>query len=57
MSEVVMSDAQVNFVKQQGFEGASARTCAYQYPALMFQPRVIGVLVLAGVLLQAGLCS
>jgi Domain of unknown function (DUF4395) len=48
-----MSDAQVNFVKQQGFEGASARTCAYQYPALMFQPRVIGVLVLAGVLLQA----
>jgi hypothetical protein len=57
MSEVGMSDAQVNFVKQQGFEGASARTCAYQYPALMFQPRVIGVLVLAGVLLQAGLCS
>jgi hypothetical protein len=43
----------VNFIKQQGFEGASARTCDVQYPALMFQPRVIGVLVLAGVLLQA----
>lgn len=40
-------------MKQQGFEGASARTCDVQYPALMFQPRVIGVLVLAGVLLQA----
>ena len=48
-----MSDAQVNFIKQQGFEGASAGTCDVQYPALMFQPRVIGVLVLAGVLLQA----
>jgi hypothetical protein len=48
-----MSEAQVNFVKQQGFKDASARTCDFQYPALMFQPRVIGVLVLAGVLLQA----
>lgn len=48
-----MSDARVNFVRQQGFGDASARTCDLQYPALMFQPRVIGVLVLAGVLLQA----
>ena len=50
-----MSEAQVNFIKQQGFEGASARTCDVQYPALMFQPRVVGVLVLAGVLLQASM--
>jgi len=48
-----MSDAQINFIKQQGFEGASALTCDFQYPALMFQPRVVGVLVLAGVLLQS----
>jgi hypothetical protein len=48
-----MSDAHIHLIKQQGFEGASARTCDFQYPALMFQPRVIGVLVLAGVLLQA----
>src|SRR5262245_1798845 len=48
-----MSDAQINFVKQQGFEDASSRTCDFQYPALMFQPRVIGVLVVAGVLLQS----
>ena len=48
-----MSEARINFVKQQGFEDASSRTCDFQYPGLMFQPRVIGVLVLAGVLLQA----
>ena len=48
-----MSQAQVNFVQQQGFRNASARTCDAQYPALMFQPRMVGVLSLAGVLLQA----
>jgi hypothetical protein len=48
-----MSQAQINFMKQQGFADAGARTCDFQYPALMFQPRVIGVLVLAGVLLQS----
>ena len=47
-----MSETEVNFIRQQGFE-ASAHTCDTQYPALMFQPRVIGVLVLAGVLLQS----
>lgn len=48
-----MSEAHVNFVKQQGFKDASARSCGFQYPALMFQPRAIGVIVLAGVLLQS----
>jgi Domain of unknown function (DUF4395) len=48
-----MSEVRVNFIKQQGFEDGGARTCDVQYPALMFQPRVIGVLVLAGVLLQS----
>jgi len=48
-----MSDAQINFVRQQGFEDASSRACDFQYPALMFQPRVIGVLAVAGVLLQS----
>jgi len=50
-----MSEAHVNFMKQQGFEEASPRTCDLQYPALMFQPRVIGVLVLAGVVLQSSM--
>jgi hypothetical protein len=48
-----MSEARVNFVKQQGFEDASVLSCDARYPALMFQPRIIGVLVLAGVLAQA----
>jgi hypothetical protein len=48
-----MSDVRINFIKQQGFKAASAQTCAFQYPALMFQPRVTGLLVLAGVLFQA----
>src|SRR5262249_43303180 len=50
---VRMSGAQVNFVKQQGFQDATPRTCNIQYPALMFQPRVIGALAAVGVLLQA----
>ncbi len=45
--------AKVNFVRQQGFPEASAETCSYQYPALMWQPRVIGILVLIGLYFQA----
>ena len=48
-----MSEARLNFVRQQGFQDANARTCDVEYPALMFQPRVVGLLVLAGVLLQS----
>jgi hypothetical protein len=48
-----MSEAEINFVKQQGLEDASPLTCDFQYPALMFQPRAIGVLVLAGVVFQS----
>jgi Domain of unknown function (DUF4395) len=48
-----MLETRINFIKQQGFEGATASTCTLQYPALMFQPRVIGVLVLAATLLQS----
>ncbi len=43
---------EVNFVRQQGLREASAESCGYQFPALMLQPRIIGVLVLLGVLLQ-----
>ena len=48
-----MSEAEVNFVKQQGLEDASPLTCDFQYPALMLQPRATLVLVLLGVLFQA----
>ncbi len=44
---------ELNFVRQQGFREASPEACARQYPALMWQPRVIGGLVLAGLLIQA----
>ncbi len=44
--------AKLNFVRQQGFPEASAESCGYQYPALMWQPRAIGLLVLIGLVLQ-----
>lgn len=46
--------AKLNFVRQQGFEEASPQACGYQYPALMWQPRAMGVLVLVGLALQLG---
>ena len=46
--------AKLNFVRQQGFRDASPEACSFQYPALMWQPRVIGILVLVGVAFQAG---
>ena len=45
--------AQLNFVRQQGFRDASPQACDYQYPALMWQPRAIGLLSLVGLVLQA----
>jgi len=45
--------AEVNFVRQQGFRDATPAACSSRYPALMWQPRAIGILVLAGVALQA----
>jgi hypothetical protein len=43
-----------NFVLQQGFTDDSALSCVSRYPGLMWQPRVIGVLVLIGLVLQSG---
>jgi hypothetical protein len=45
--------AEATFVLQQGFRDASAADCQLKYPALMWQPRVIGVIVLAGLITQA----
>jgi Domain of unknown function (DUF4395) len=42
-----------NFVRQNGFPDADAAVCAHQFPALMFQPRVIAIVVLAGLVTQA----
>jgi Domain of unknown function (DUF4395) len=45
--------AEVNFVRQQGFTDAASEVCVYKYPALMWQPRAIGILVLVGLAFQA----
>jgi hypothetical protein len=45
--------AEVNFVRQQGFTDAGSNACVYRYPALMWQPRAIGSLVLVGLVIQA----
>src|SRR5918993_2848860 len=48
-----MSSSQRNFIAQQGVDGVTGTACAPQYHALMFQPRLIGLFVLAAVVLQA----
>ncbi len=45
--------AKLNFVLQQGFRDAAPASCEYRFPALMWQPRVIGVIVLIGLIFQA----
>jgi hypothetical protein len=42
-----------NFVRQNGFADADGVACAHQFPALMFQPRVIAFVVFAGLVAQA----
>ena len=49
-----MSDiAKRQFVRQQGFGDVPASSCAYQYSALMFQPRLLIAVVLLAILLQS----
>ena len=42
-----------NFVLQQGFENQPVDGCGRRFTALQFQPRVILVVVVAGVIIQA----
>ena len=46
--------AKLNFIEQQGFKNPSGPACEVRYTALMFQPRLLGVFVLAGLILQSG---
>ena len=48
-----MPDSRINFIRQQGFDGAGDRSYESLYAALLFQPRVVGILVVVGVLFQA----
>jgi hypothetical protein len=44
-----------NFILQQGLCEPAAETCPLQYSALLFQPRLIGLWLVAAVILQAPL--
>jgi hypothetical protein len=46
------NNPQLNFVMQQGFREATASGCGFQYSALMWQPRVVAVIVAAGLIWQ-----
>ncbi len=48
------SRSKYNFILQQGLQCPTKETCGTQYNALVFQPRVIGLLVLAGAIFQWG---
>lgn len=45
--------AKVHFVRQQGFPEAGGPSCPAHFSALMFQPRVVGVIVLVALLSQS----
>jgi hypothetical protein len=47
------SSSEVNFVRQQGLRDAAAPSCGLHYRALVFQPRMVGVVLVAAVVLQA----
>jgi len=47
--------AKINFVEQQGFRNSGGSACELQYSALMFQPKLIGILVIAGLIFQSWL--
>ena len=47
------SPSEVNFVRQQGLRDAAAPSCGLHYRALVFQPRIVGVVLAAAVVLQA----
>lgn len=45
--------ATINFVRQQGFEDAAPSSCGLQYGGLVFQPRIVGLVVAVAIVLQA----
>lgn len=46
-------NAKRNFFLQQGFEAPKQGVCPADYEALMFQPRITAVILLAGLILQS----
>ncbi len=46
------AEGERNFIRAQGFPEPAAETCHLQYSALLFQPRLVGLAVLLGIVLQ-----
>src|SRR5438552_2547614 len=44
--------AKRNFILQQGLEEPTPASCPAQYSALLFQPRIVALVVLVGILLR-----
>lgn len=47
------SNAKRNFILQQGLGEPAAETCALQYSALLFQPRLVSLWIVVATVLQA----
>jgi hypothetical protein len=47
-----MMRAERNFVEQQGFPPPASEACPLQFSSLLFQPRIVAVFVLAGLVTQ-----
>lgn len=47
------SDAKRNFIRQQGLEAPAQESCPARFSALMFQPRVVGSILLLAVILRS----
>jgi Domain of unknown function (DUF4395) len=45
--------SEINFIRQQGFVDAGADACSQTFPALMFQPKVLGTLVAFALVVQS----
>lgn len=45
--------AKRNFILQQGFEDPAPAVCPLHYSALLFQPKIVIIVVVAGILLQS----
>lgn len=46
-------NAESRFIRSQGFTEPAPESCGLQFAALQFQPRVIGVILLGGMILQS----
>jgi len=49
----MLRSSELNFVRQQGFRDASADAGGCLFPALMFQPRMIGIVLVIALVLQS----